>query len=266
VGDDVAVPQGAEQRRVGDRRRVGEPPQVDHDRPVAGHPLGAVEERAAGLVAGVRGPDLEPDHHVAVRLEGGGRGVEVEVALVVGDPQLVADEVAGGQVELAGVHEGEDPGGGRRGLQPVAGQAERGDAAGAAVDHHRHAGPHAGPVGLDAEVPETGEHVGVEVDQPGRHDHAPAVDDLGVGPVVGGAGTDGGDLAAGHHHVGHPVEPGCRVDHPPTAQDQGVQHSVEPRFGVFRGGFPPMSGLRQALQAGGRHPVAGQDVVEALGP
>ena len=114
VGDDVAGPERGEQRLVGDGRRVREPPEVHHHRLVARHLLGAREERAVRVVARVGGPHLEADHDVVVGRERRRGRVEVEVALVVGDAQLVADEVTGGQVELARVHERQHTGGGGR--------------------------------------------------------------------------------------------------------------------------------------------------------
>ena len=255
VGDDVAVAQLREQRGVGDRRRVREPAQVDHDRLVGRERLRPGQERAVGVVAHVGGPHLEAHDHVGVRLQRRGRGVEVEVPLVVRDAQLVADEVAGRQVQLVGVDERQHPGRGRRGLEPGPGQAEGGDAAGAPVDHHRDAGLHPGPVGGHAEVAEAREHVGVGVDEAGGDHQPPAVDLVNAltgRPFATGVGAHGEDPPARDHHVADDVDPVGRVEDAAAPQHQsrrrrrggggGRHHTTDRKSQMFPGRYPPVTG------------------------
>ena len=154
------------------------------------------------------------------KLQGLRRGVQVEVAGVVGDLELVADEVVGGQVQDVGVHQRQHPGAGGQGIDPVPGESDGGGPAGAAVDHDRHAPVHTGLVGPDAEVAQARIHVGVQVDQSGCHEQPGRVDHLHVVGQVVGSWSDGQDGAAADQDVGDQVEAAFGVDDPPAAQDQ----------------------------------------------
>ena len=191
-----------------DGRRVREAAEVHHHRLVAGDTLRRVEERRhLGIAWSRHARTFMPDDDVGVgrhRLRG--RRL-VEVALVVGDLELVADEVLGGEVDLARVHECEDPRAHLGVVDPLAGQTERRHAAGAAVDDHRHALAHAHPVGVQAEVTEARVHVHVQVDEARRHQQVAAVDHLGLGPGRVVDRADGGDRAVLDQDVAHLVVP-----------------------------------------------------------
>jgi hypothetical protein len=135
--------------------------------------------------------------------------------------QVVADEALVGQVDLARVHEAEDP---RAGVGVVDVRAARhlegGRTAGAPVDDDRYAGVHADLVRRQAEVAQSGEDVHVQVDEPRRDEQARAVDHLRVRVRRAEVGPHRGDRAVDHRDVGDLVDEVGGVDHAAALQQQ----------------------------------------------
>ena len=173
-----------------------------------------------GIAAGHAGAHLEAEHHVTVALQQLDGGLQVEVAQVVGDAQLVADEVLGGQVQLVGVDEGQHLGVRRRVVdhRPPR-QLEGGHPAGAGVDQRRDTHTDADQIRLEAEVAQADEAVGVLVDQ-ARGQQQPveaAHGRLGVGSDE--AAAHGGDAAPADRDIGHGVRSRGGIDDPRTGED-----------------------------------------------
>jgi hypothetical protein len=78
-------------------------------------------------------------------------------------------------------------------------------------------------LGVDAERGAAPVDVGVEIDQPRRHDRAGEVADLSAG-VGGEIGRDPGDLAAGERDVGHGIELLRGIDDTRPSQDEVIGH------------------------------------------
>ncbi|GMO90059.1 hypothetical protein BwSH17_77590 [Bradyrhizobium ottawaense] len=104
--------------------------------------------------------------------------------------------------------------------------AEAGEIAGsgaASVDRRGDAGEAAELLGIDAERGAAPIDMGVEIDQPRRHDELRDVAHLGARVGLEGA-ADRRHLAAGKGDIGHGIELLGGVDHPPPAQDQVERH------------------------------------------
>ncbi|MGY4354189.1 hypothetical protein ACVW0J_000682 [Bradyrhizobium sp. i1.7.7] len=93
----------------------------------------------------------------------------------------------------------------------------------AGIDRSGDAGEAAEFLGIDAERGAAPIDMGVQIDQPRRHDVTRDV--AHIGARIGlEPGPDGGDLAAGKGDVRHGIELLGRVDHTAAAQDQVERH------------------------------------------
>ena len=129
----------------------------------------------------------------------------------------------------------------------VAGKAAEGVAARAAgVDQRGHAGEHAGEVGVHRGLVHALVHVGVQVDQPRRHQLARHVDNAG-GAVRGDVRRDLRDEAAADRHVEPCARPTRGVDYIAALQNQ-------------------ISHVRGSFRRGLRHRALGAMVYHARSP
>ena len=125
----------------------------------------------------------------------------------------------------------------------------------AGVDRRGDAGAAAEVLRVDAERGAAPIHMGVQVDQAGRHDVALHVAHFRrVGQVV----PHLGDLAAGERHVGDAVDVLRRVDDPPALQDEVECHGVSRNAALARAVLDQaVDELAAFLQLGDRDELVG---------
>jgi hypothetical protein len=228
MGEDVARPQHVQDLLVGGRRVVDMGHHGHAD--LLGDLDGDIERHGSRRAGGVKpDPDLDPDDEVAIcirDLRAVDRVHERELAAFADHHPLVEAVDAG----MRDVQVGEDAHLG--GLDDVLAKAHPVAGAGrAGIDGRRDAAPPAELLRIDAERGAAPINVGVQVDEPRRHDEPGHVADVRAARSVE-TRPDPGDIAGLERDVGDGVELLRRVQHPAALQNEIVWQTHPPLLAV----------------------------------